>query len=163
MSWDYDAKSWTALPSDGLAGPALAISVDTDTSIFVSGLSAVDNTSYLARWDGATWSPVTGESGAENQDSLQLAGSDIQQLLLAPITSQNDNDYFSSNDRVLMVSGQLNLATSGQASTAIFDGSSWYPFLLSTTATGAAGAVAGFFYPAGSAHFGRHRKSQIYW
>ncbi|KAK9899042.1 hypothetical protein P389DRAFT_42803 [Cystobasidium minutum MCA 4210] len=157
-SWDYESKVWNALPSEGLPGPTLAISVDSDSSIFVSGTSASDSSSYLSRWDGNAWAPVVGsQANAQDQDSLQLGGSDVQQLLLAPITSENDNDYFLKNDRVLMVSGQLNLARSGPASSAIFDGSAWYPYLLSTTASGAAGTIAGFFYPANTIQFGRHQ------
>lgn len=147
--------NWTALPAEGMPGPALAISVDSDTSVFAAGVSATDGTSsYLIRWDGEQWSDVRGS--AQDQNPLQIASSSVQQLLVAPTTSEVDTDYFSANDRVLLVSGQLNMASSGSASSAIFDGFAWYPFLLSSTAAGAAGTVAGLFYPASAIQFSRH-------
>lgn len=161
MAWEYESKTWSALPSDNVPGPALSISTDGDTSIFISGLSSAGSTSYLLRWNGSAWSEVAGQARSGDQGSLELASSSLQQLLVTPVSSEVDSDYFSSNDRVLMVSGQLNLADSGPASTAIFDGNSWYPYLLSTTASGAAGSVAGFFYPASLIQFGRRRKSTL--
>lgn len=158
MAWEYESKSWTSLSTVEIPGPAWSITVDTDDSIFITGLSAVDSTSYLLRWNGSEWSPVAGQTGAPGQGSLEVANSNIHQVFMAPTLSETDSSYFSASNRVLMVTGQLNLASSGQASTAIFDGFSWYPYILSTTSSGAAGTVAGFFYPASMIQFGRRRK-----
>jgi hypothetical protein len=107
------------------------------------------------KWNGTSWSDVVNSSTDANSDNLLLASSSVQQVLVAPASSGfAESGYFSTNDRLLMVTGQLNLANTGSASSALFDGSSWYPYLLSTTAGGAAGTVAGLFYPAAAITFG---------
>jgi hypothetical protein len=58
-------------------------------------------------------------------------------------------------DRMLMVSGDLALEA-GNASTALYDGAQWYPYLIASSETGAASA-AGFYWSQQSFSFALRR------
>lgn len=158
MVWEYESKTWTALSTENVPGPALSITVDSDENIYIAGSSSAGAAAYLIRWNGSVWSPVGAQTPSAGLLSLDLSNSSLHQILLAPTSEEVNTGYFSANDRVLMASGQLNFADSGPVSAAIFDGTSWYPFVLSTTSSGAAGTIAGFFYPASVIQFARRRK-----
>lgn len=60
------------------------------------------------------------------------------------------SDYHSGStdikeDRVLLVAGSLSLPDFGNASVVTYDGTTWLPFLLTTTENGAPGVVSSFF------------------
>lgn len=46
---------------------------------------------------------------------------------------------------MLLVSGDLSINDTS-ISSALYDGQTWYPYLISTASTGAAGVVSQFFY-----------------
>ena len=159
-TWDYDSSSWDYLDSASLPGPALSITADSETSIFASGVLAADTgTSYLWHFNGATWADVSSASVTSDTSSLNTQASNIQQIALVPLASeQPGNSLFASGDRALMVSGQLELNNFGEASSALFDGSNWYPYLLASTLSGQPGSINSLFYPASSIAFGRSRE-----
>ncbi len=47
---------------------------------------------------------------------------------------------------MLMVSGDLDLGSTGTFSSALFDGQQWHPYLTSLSATGDTGSVSSLFY-----------------
>ena len=161
MAWDYEKSAWNSTDSGTLPGPALSISAASDDSVFVSGVSATEASSaFIWHFDGSTWSQVA--APASETTALSTSGSTIKQLALVPLTSEQPSSaLFSSGDRGLLVSGQLSLNNFGQASSAIFDGSSWYPYLLSATLSGSAGTANSIFYPAKAIAFGRNRKYSV--
>lgn len=146
-SYSFGNSTWRAMP--GLPGPALAIAVDDKNagSIFASGYSASDNTPYLQAWNGQQWS-------AQNQ-SLQT-GSLVQQLAFVPMVNEHAAVGSIEKDRMLMVSGELYLENIGNASLALYDGSSWYPYLVAQASTGTLGAVSALFWSESSFSFAVH-------
>lgn len=116
------------------------ISVDNKnaTNIFIAGTSSSSNASYLLRWDGSTWASPAGVNILEST-------SVVQQLSFVPLTKAHDGNSVMENDRMLMVSGALALNGQGTYSTALYDGSSWHPYVKSTASDGSPGAVAGVF------------------
>jgi hypothetical protein len=142
--WNYETSSWSAVSSDDIPGIVTTITADGGHSVFAAGTSAISGEAFLARWDGSSWSNIgmdrTGDPNAETTR--------VQQMAVVPLTSGTDaaNGVFASRDRALLVSGQLNLQDVGSVSSALFDGANWYPYLLTSTTSGAAGALAGMFY-----------------
>lgn len=91
-------------------------------------------------WNGTTWFDI-------NNGTLST-GSDVQQLVFVPLTSSSpvrSSNSLIESDRMLFVSGALTI-NSTTISSALFDGSSWYPYLIAQTAKGGTGVVSQLFY-----------------
>ncbi|KAK4702801.1 hypothetical protein P7C70_g3422, partial [Phenoliferia sp. Uapishka_3] len=151
--WNYQNSSWTipGHPAD-LPGPATAVSADgtNDAKIFVAGMIGSDSP-YFFYWNGTTWASI-------NSGGLQT-GSGVQQLLFVPLTNDHNSNSIIEKDRMLMVSGDLTI-NSTSASTALFDGETWYPYLTSTSTSGGSGVVSQFFYSITTFSLaGRHHRS----
>ena len=157
-SWNYDTSSWSPVVSDSLPGPALAVSADSGSNVFVSGVASDNSdTTYLARWNGEQWSAVPAD--ARDSHPLDQQASAIQQMVIVPLTTEQPrNSIFPSTDRGLLVSGIISLANFGVVSSALFDGTSWYPYLLASGASGEPGAISSFFYSAENVNFGGRRE-----
>ncbi|KAK4057194.1 hypothetical protein OIO90_001689 [Microbotryomycetes sp. JL221] len=138
--WNFDNSTWSNIgEATDIPGPATAISSDNGAinKLFVAGESLADGSPYLMYWNGTTWTDINNGTLAQ--------GSGVQQLVFVPMsTSHASNDVIESN-RMLMVSGDLNI-NSTSVSSALYDGSAWYPYLVSTAATGSAGVVSQFFF-----------------
>ena len=136
-SYRFANSTWTALGT--LPGPALAIAADNRnaSNVFAAGYSTSDASSYLQQWDGQRWT-------AQNQSLL--SGSTVQQLAFVPLSTQHIAAGSIEKDRMLMVSGELQLESSGNVSSALYDGAQWYPYLVASSSTGSAGTVSQLFW-----------------
>nr|XP_031864237.1 uncharacterized protein CI109_000149 [Kwoniella shandongensis]KAA5531309.1 hypothetical protein CI109_000149 [Kwoniella shandongensis] len=145
-SYSFSNSSWTALGT--LPGPALAIAVDNRNvnNIFAAGYFLADGHPYLLVWDGMGW------SASPNYDRLQT-GTIVQQLAFVPMSDEHTAQGSIENDRMLMVTGDLNLRDSGNVTSALYDGSNWYPYLVATTSTGGLGAASTLFWSQSSFSF----------
>lgn len=103
------------------------------------------------RWNGSEWSNV-------NNGALQ-SGSRIQQLAFLPLSANHDKNDIIESDRMLMVSGALSLQDVGTVSSALFDGSSFTPFISSATADGSAGTLASLFYSSSTFQLAKRKSS----
>ena len=137
--WNFQNQTWLNIgAADDLPGPATAVSADDhdENKIFVAGAST-SGAPYLLYWNGTEWQDVN--------NSTLGAGSGVQQLVFVPLAKDHDSNGVLESNRMLLVSGNLQInATS--VSSALFDGASWYPFLVATAASGSAGAVSQLFY-----------------
>lgn len=137
--WSYGNQSWAAIgtPTD-IPGPATAISADNsdESKIFAAG-QTLTGLPYLYYWNGTTWSDI-------NNGTLQ-SGSGIEQLLFVPLLSDHSSNSIIESNRMLLVSGDLNINDTS-ISSALFDGHSWYPYLISTSNSGTGGVISQFFY-----------------
>ena len=124
--------------ADDLPGPATAVSADDhdENKIFVAGAST-SGAPYLLYWNGTEWQDVN--------NSTLGAGSGVQQLVFVPLAKDHDSNGVLESNRMLLVSGKLQINETS-VSSALFDGASWYPFLVATAASGSAGAVSQLFY-----------------
>lgn len=151
--WNYQNQTWTipGSPSD-LPGPATAVSADgnDDAKIFVAGTATLDSSPYLMLWNGSSWTSI-------NSGGLE-AGSGVQQLVFVPLASDHSANSVIETDRMLLVAGDLTI-NSTSMSTALFDGKTWYPYLLATSALGSAGVVSQFFYENTSFNLASARES----
>jgi len=138
--YDYTLQSWSFLGQPGdLPGPATAVSTDSHNvdKLIVAGISNTDLSPYVRYWNSSAWADVNG-NGLEQ-------GSEVTQLVYVPVNDNHaSNDVIESN-RMLLVSGDLTINSTAMAA-ALFDGARWYPYLLATAASGAAGSIANFYY-----------------
>lgn len=136
-AWDFDASTWSVFGS--LPGPATAVSSDNGDIDRVWAAGTQDSRApYLMYWNGTVWRDV-------NADGALATGTGVEQLVFVPLSSSSgsSNDLIESN-RMLLVSGALTL-NSTSVSSALFDGESWHPYLISSSTSGAAGVVSRFF------------------
>ncbi|KAL1412855.1 hypothetical protein Q8F55_000604 [Vanrija albida] len=137
-TYHFANTSWTPLP--GLPGPVTSIVFNdrNASNIFATGFSASDRTPYLQQWDGRTWT---------NQNSSALLdGTVIQNLAFVPVKHEHSAEGPIEKNRMLMASGEVFLANTGNVSSALFDGASWYPYLIGSTAAGTLGAASSLFW-----------------
>lgn len=133
-----NTAAWTAAPFNEQYTSPSALLYDSDNKFLLTG--SKNNATWVAKWDGH--SLVT-------MDTTLDASSVIDQLLWIPITSESAasvSRYPSDSDTMLMAVGHLvlpNLKSSYSA--ALFDGSTWHPYLLSATNTGSPGRIRGMF------------------
>lgn len=144
-TYTFANQSWTPLP--GLPGPVNSIVFNDRnvSNIFATGYNAGDRTPYLQRWDGHSWS---------NQNSSALLdGTVIQNLAFVPVKQAHAAAGAIENNRMLMASGDVFLANTGNVSSALFDGASWHPYLVGSTAAGTLGAASSLFWSHSSIDF----------
>ncbi|RUS16566.1 cortical protein marker for cell polarity-domain-containing protein, partial [Endogone sp. FLAS-F59071] len=141
--YDFNAQTWSTLGpatgTDAVPGPATAITYDISTGkTFVAGTSV--NGTYLSQYDGSKYILLTQELGPS---------STITQLFVVPATALNATDYNSNiveKGAMLMVVGLLDIYGVGNVSAALFDGVSWYPYLVATGADGGPGVINSIFF-----------------
>ncbi|KAI8993776.1 cortical protein marker for cell polarity-domain-containing protein [Trametes punicea] len=139
--------TWSAVGNSGdLPGPVTAVEVnDGDAnSIFAAGRSSDASSPFLYYWDGKSWQSV-GEG---------LQGStDVAQLIMVPLQNTHEGNSIIQSDRVLMVSGSISDSSFGNASSVLFDGQSFTPYVVSASESGSPGTVAALFHSLASFSF----------
>lgn len=152
LQWDFNAQNWSAFGPASIPGPASAVSGDdgNEQSIWVAGVAADLQTPYLIRWNGSAWSDAS--AGGLGR------GTGIEQLRFLPLSNTHSGASVIESNRALVVSGALSLSDAGNVSTALFDGSSWTPYIMSYSASGAAGIISGLFFSVGDIKFSSKRR-----
>ncbi|ORY93793.1 cortical protein marker for cell polarity-domain-containing protein [Syncephalastrum racemosum] len=121
--------------------------VMSDTSPTTAVLDGPNNQAILAgnngtlgTWDGQTFTSLNSHLGSD---------STIRQMLFMPITSSPSNArYPPDSESMLLAVGHLHLPDNRNASAALFDGSTWYPYVLSSQKDGASGQLQQVFHEA---------------
>ncbi|OSX66181.1 hypothetical protein POSPLADRAFT_1166155 [Postia placenta MAD-698-R-SB12] len=131
--------TWAALGNGSLPGPVTAVAVNDGnvSSVFAAGRSSDGNTAFLYFWNGQTWSAV---------GSTLESTTDVSQLTMVPLQNTHTGNSIIQSDRALMVSGYLTDSSFGNASSALFDGQSFIPYIVSASASGSPGTVSGLIY-----------------
>jgi hypothetical protein len=143
-------NSWTAIGSGSdLPGPVTAVEVNNGnvSSIFAAG-KASDSSSFLSFWNGQAWTKL---------NSPLQQSSVVSQLAMVPLQNTHEANSIIESDRMLMISGLLD-SSSGNASTALFDGQNFIPYITSTSASGSPGVVSALFHSLATFSFSQHRK-----
>jgi hypothetical protein len=169
LQFTFSNASWSTVGDGaGLPGPVTAITVNNRnySSIFAAGrcvcilsyqqagnlyrYSSVDgSSSFLAAWDGHNWT---------SQGSALGGTSTVSQLAMVPLQNQHSAQGMIEGDRMLLMSGSL-VSSFGQASSVLFDGKDFIPYVVSESASGSPGSVAGLFNSLANFSFSRHSKS----
>ncbi|KAK7035276.1 hypothetical protein VNI00_012043 [Paramarasmius palmivorus] len=145
----FSNSSWAAVgPASDLPGPVTALEINNGntSSIFAAGKSS-DGASFLSHYNGANWTTLA--------SSFQ-PNTVVSQLAMVPLQDTHPGNALIEADRMLMISGSLDDSTFGNASSALFDGESFVPYIVSSTATGTAGFVASMFHSFKTFSFNQH-------
>lgn len=84
--------------------------------------------------------------------------SNISQLTMVPLQNTHAANGVIEPDRMLLVSGALVDTTFGIASSALFDGSMFIPYIMSSSASGGSGFISSLFSSLSSFSFTQHRE-----
>jgi hypothetical protein len=137
-SYDSGAQTWSGFPGgDALPGPvALATSGSSDgKQIWVAG-TASNGTTYLEKYDGSKWIAAGQALGM---------GTIIRSLQVFTLTQSHDSTTLLDASQALMLTGQIVVPNFGLASAAIFNGTTFQPYALTTNSGNTAGSIAGIF------------------
>lgn len=111
--------------SGGVPGPVTALCpANNDASEFWVAGSANNGSAFLERFDGKQWLSASEGLGA---------GTTIRGLQVFSLTKNHDSTDLISDNQVLLVLGQINVTSFGNASAVLFNGTAFTPFLLSTS------------------------------
>ncbi|EMD37469.1 hypothetical protein CERSUDRAFT_114109 [Gelatoporia subvermispora B] len=133
-------QTWAAVGSgNDLPGPVTAVTVDNGnvSSIFAAGKSADGSSSFLFFWNGKQWSNVG--------SSLQPA-TEISQLTVVPLQNTHAANGVVESDRMLWISGSLSDSSFGNASSALFDGENFIPYISSASSSGNLGVLSALIH-----------------
>ncbi|TDL24213.1 hypothetical protein BD410DRAFT_786308 [Rickenella mellea] len=137
--FSFSNSTWTAVGNGAdIPGPVTAIEVDNGnaSSVFAAGRLNDGSSSFLSFWNGASWSSLgAGFEGDTN----------VSQLTMVPLQESHASNGIIEQDRMLMVSGSLISSTFGNASSALFDGQNFFPYIVSTSSSGKPGAISSLF------------------
>ncbi|KIK41515.1 hypothetical protein CY34DRAFT_85274 [Suillus luteus UH-Slu-Lm8-n1] len=138
--YNFANSTWAAMGNSAeIPGPVTAVTVNNgnSSSIFAAGRTADGSSPFMMFWDGVSWSSVG--------SSLQ-GTTNISQLLMVPLMNTHSANSIIESDRMLMISGALSDSSFGSASSVLFDGSSFIPYMATATAQGALGSISSLFY-----------------
>jgi hypothetical protein len=135
----YDATSQVWSEADGasaIPGPVTALAAaNSDASqLWVAG-TAANGSAFLMNYDGTNWNAVDGMG----------AGTTILGLQMLPLTTDHASSSLIATGETLMVTGALTLPGFGNASAALFNGSSFEPFILTTSSSNSGGSLSQIF------------------
>ena len=82
-------------------------------------------------------------------------------MTMVPLQNTHASNGVIEPDRVLMISGTLSDSSFGNASSALFDGATFIPYVVTTSQSGTAGTVAGLFRSFATFSFTQKREYTI--
>ncbi|KAF2436411.1 hypothetical protein EJ08DRAFT_578792 [Tothia fuscella] len=127
----YDSKAQSFLPigtPQGKDGSITAVtSGSSDGSQYWVGGSNQDGSALLEKYNGTAWTTVEPALGPSSV---------IHGLQIFTTTQKHNRADILAQNNVLLVMGQLNVTGFGNASAALFNGTAWTPYLLSTSGSG---------------------------
>ena len=114
--------------ASAIPGPvtALAPANNEASSFWVAGKSS-NGSAFLMKYDGNSFHAVGDVLGSQTT---------IQGISVLQLGKNHDNNNLVSSGMVLLVTGVLDLPGFGNASAALFNGSTFTPFILSTSGNG---------------------------
>ncbi len=95
----------------------------------------------------------------ERTDAGLQPESTVSQLSMVPLQNTHAGNSIIQADRVLMVSGSLSDSNFGTASSALFDGQTLIPYIVSESLSGSPGMVASLFRSFATFSFNQRRTS----
>jgi Cortical protein marker for cell polarity len=127
----YDAKSnkWTPFQgASGIPGPvtALAAGDGPGTQFWVAGVSN-NGSAFIMKYDGSTWQSL-GDSFGKNTT--------IRGLQVLSLSKDHAKSASLDPSQTLLITGELNLPNFGNVSAVLFNGTTFFPFILSNNNNG---------------------------
>ncbi|KAL8995355.1 MAG: hypothetical protein Q9169_004897 [Polycauliona sp. 2 TL-2023] len=131
---NYDAKTqqWTALdgPSSAIPGPVTALTrANQDVSNFWIAGKSSNGSAFLMKYADSIFQPI-GDGGELGEQTT------IKGLAMLQLDDSHDKSDLVDPKMVLLITGSLDVPDFGNASAALYDGTTFIPFILSTSGNG---------------------------
>ena len=123
---NYDAKQkvWSVVPGV-VPGPVTALSpANNDASQFWIAGKRTNGAAFLMKYDGSQFQAVGDDLG---KDTV------IRGLSVLQLTTQHASSPLLDDSMTLLVTGQLDLPAFGNVSAALYNGTTFSPFIMSTS------------------------------
>lgn len=92
---------------------------------------------FVAGYNGSGWSKIDNEIDFSNETEF----TDLKLVQLKKLVSSNSAESYFDDDKALILTGTFNLTDYGTVNVALFDGSSWIPFIFSQGQNSGIGSV----------------------
>ncbi|KAJ7262315.1 cortical protein marker for cell polarity-domain-containing protein [Mycena haematopus] len=151
VQFAFANSTWASVgKGSDLPGPVTAVEVNAGntSSIFVAGRSTDASSSFLSFWNGISWTALS---------STLESNTTVAQLTMVPLQDTHNANSIIQSDRMLMISGSLADPSFGNASSALFDGQNFFPYIVSTSSTGSPGTVSSLFRSLATFSFQQHK------
>jgi hypothetical protein len=128
-TYDVKANAWAPFQgADGIPGPVTALAAGNDevTQFWIAGESN-NGSAFIMKYDGSTWRSLGDSLGRTTR---------IRGLQVLSLSKPHAKSNYLDQDQILLVTGELNLPNFGNASAALFNGTTFSPFILSTSTNG---------------------------
>ena len=102
---------------------------------WAAGTSSNGNSAYLSKFSDNKWTSVNGLG----------QGTTIRGVQVLSLTSDHDNTNLVSGDEILMITGNINVPSFGNASAVLYNGTDFQPFILTNKDDGSQGTLASIF------------------
>ncbi|ERF74467.1 hypothetical protein EPUS_03905 [Endocarpon pusillum Z07020] len=136
-TYEPDSQTWTALSIPQVPGPVTAFAPATiDVSQWWAAGRRSDGSIFLGQYDGTNYHPIN--------DAFTPTTS-IRGLQVIGLTEQHQPSDVLERDQSLLITGQLDLRDFGNVSAVLYNGTTFTPFILSSTADGQPGSVSQMF------------------
>ena len=129
-TYDTKAQQWSAVQgaASAVPGPVTALSpANNDGSQFWVAGKGTNGSAFLIKYDGSSFQSLGDVLGK----STTIRGLSILQL-----SKNHGSNSLINEQQTLLVTGQLNLPNFGNASAALFNGTTFTPFILSNAGNG---------------------------
>jgi len=137
-NYDTAKMQWTALngAAENIPGPVTALApANNGASAFWIAGKSTNGSAFLMKYDGSSYYSVGDTLGTQTN---------ILGLSVLALGKNHDDSKLVPKDMILLVTGQLNLPAFGNASAALFNGTTFSPFILSTSGN-SAGSLSQLF------------------
>ncbi|KAF5125337.1 Bud site selection protein RAX2 [Metarhizium anisopliae] len=137
----YDAKqqTWSAFPgAESIPGPVQVMTAGSrdGNQVWIAGKSAKDGSVFLMKYDGSQWLTVNGTLPA-----ITI----LRSLQVFSLTKSHASTQLLGENQALMMTGSIVIPNVGIASAAIFNGTHYLPYALTTNSGNVPGTIARIF------------------
>ena len=136
----YDSKKQVFTPYTGASNLPGGITALTPASSnydewWAAGTSSNGNSAYLSKFSNNQWTSVRGLG----------QGTTIRGVQILSLTSDHGNTNLVSSSEILMITGNINVPSFGNASAVLYNGTDFQPFILTNKDNGSQGSLASIF------------------
>lgn len=136
----YNSKHATFTEYTGastLPGPIRTLSAVDDgfDQWWAAGTATNNGSTFLAKYQNGAWIAAGGLDDTTHIRALQIM----------PLSSNHDSSTLMASDQSLMLLGVIGLGSQGNASAAIFNGTTFEPYILTNMEDGSQGSLASIF------------------
>ncbi|KAF4505086.1 hypothetical protein G6O67_007070 [Ophiocordyceps sinensis] len=138
-SYNVKGQTWVEFPgADAIPGPVQVMTPGSrdGSQVWVAGKSTQDGSIFLMKYDGRGWKTA--------QQALP-SSSVLRSLQVFTLTKSHDKTDILDDNQVLMVTGSIELPQVGLVSAALYNGTHYLPYALTTQSGNGGGSIGKIF------------------